>query len=282
MKRYRRTLIGGALCLLLSAGAGTAMASPDLQALDQTVRSAQAATSAARSVQHQPTNENISIRIHSPGDDGSVTQTNAAAAVAGALNTNATTQSADQGQAGGGGIQAAGQHADNDQGAEAAAEAVQKKPTNDNLAVRIHSPGDDGDVAQTNAALAKGVAANGNATDQTASQRQGDEVDGTRKGRTPKGAGTRSEHTPKHAGGRPVGVQAIGQEADSAQHADADATARQYGAVNANRPVRVGSPGGGGSVAQANASLAAALGLNDSELTQRATQTQGGGATPKP
>ena len=79
------------------------------------------ASSSATSIQHQPTNDNISVRIHSPGDDGSVTQTNAAAALAGALNTNATTQSADQRQAGGGGgIQAAGQHADNDQDAEAA------------------------------------------------------------------------------------------------------------------------------------------------------------------
>ncbi len=250
MQRFKRALIGGALCLLLSAGAGTAMASPGEQAVGQTAQSQQSATSSATSTQTNPTNENIAVRIHSPGDDGSVTQTNAAVAAAPAVNANATDQSASQQQSGGGGTQAAGQTAKSDQDADATAEATQKNPTNKNVSVRIGSPGDGGSVTQTNAAVAAAPAVNANATGQSASQQQ--------------------------SGGG--GTQAAGQTAKSDQDADATAEATQKNPTNKNVSVRIHSPGDDGDVTQTNASVALAPAINLNGTNQSATQSQGYGS----
>src|SRR5690606_8924219 len=100
MQRLKRALIGGAVCLVLSAGAGTAMASPDVQAVGQAAQSEQSATSSATSTQENPTNANTSVRVNSPGDDGPVTQANLAAATAVAANANETEQEAEQAQSG--------------------------------------------------------------------------------------------------------------------------------------------------------------------------------------
>ena len=142
-----------ALLLLLGLGAGTAAADSPTQAVDQVAGSQQTASSDANATQVAPSNRNISVRIGSGGDNGSVTQTNAAGALALAGNVNQTGQSATQAQSGAG-TQAVGQAAANKQDATANAGATQIKPSNENISVRIHSPGDDGDVEQTNAAAA--------------------------------------------------------------------------------------------------------------------------------
>jgi hypothetical protein len=205
-----------------------------------------------------------------------VTQTNAALAGAFAGNLNLTGQSATQSQAGGGGVQAIGQEAKSEQDADAEANAFQLKPSNSNTPVSIGgghekkhgcgcddgkdggyghgmSGGSAGDVTQTNLAGALGIALNLNATEQTASQTQGGGYD------------CKCGHG---------GTQAIGQSAWNDQDADADANAFQLFPSNSNAPVRIGSPGNGGSVRQTNAALAFALAANLNLLEQEATQTQ--------
>ena len=94
-----------------------------------------------------------------------------------AANKNGTYQSADQTQTGNsckcqGGLQAIGQFADNDQKAGALAATVQVKPSNENIGVRVLSPGNDGPVSQTNEATSNAEAGNLNATKQDATQAQ--------------------------------------------------------------------------------------------------------------
>jgi hypothetical protein len=225
------------------------------QAVGQSADSKQSADADADATQIKPSNSNVSVRIGSAGDGGDVTQTNAALAGALAGNLNKTDQSADQSQAGGGGVQAVGQEAASKQDAEADADATQYKPSNKNTSVRIHSPGDDGEVTQTNVAASLGIAFNANKTDQSAEQSQGAD--------SCKCSGT--------------GVQAVGQFAYNDQEADADATAKQIKPSNSNTPVRIGSPGDGGSVTQTNAALAGALAGNLNKTTQSTTQSQAGG-----
>jgi hypothetical protein len=235
-----------------SGGGGT-------QAAEQGAYSDQSADADATSAQDHPTNSNISVRIDSPGDDGKVKQSNSSGAAAKAGNENGTHQDVDQSQGGGDhccggdGVQAIGQKAVSEQSADADATSVQKDPTNNNVSVRIASEGDDGDVEQSNSSAALALAGNENATKQDADQTQG--------------------------GGRHCGcdgVQAIGQKAVSGQKADAGATSKQHGATNSNTPVRIKSKGGGGSVSQANYSAALALAGNKNGTKQTASQDQHG------
>jgi hypothetical protein len=210
----------------------------------------QTADSKADSKQVHPNNTNISVRIFSPGDNGPVTQSNTSAAGALAANTNTTCQCITQSQTGGagGGFQIAGQLAESDQSADADATSTQIHPSNENVSIRVGSPGADGPVSQSNASLALAGALNANGTHQSIDQQSGG-----------------------------PGVQAAGQKAANDQYADADADAGQYGPKNVNAPVRVLSPGGNGSVEQANAALAGALAANANETTQSIDQEQSGG-----
>ena len=106
----------------------------------------------------------------SPGDNGDVEQSNSADADALAGNGNLTGQTIDQSQGGGGGTQVAGQDNDSDQSAHAGAAAVQEKPSNTAVGIRVLSPGDDGDVEQSNSADADAKAANGNLTARTSTR----------------------------------------------------------------------------------------------------------------
>jgi len=234
------------------SGAGT-------QAAGQAAANTQDATANAGATQIKPSNENISVRIHSPGDDGDVEQTNAAAAGAAAGNANGTAQAADQSQSGGGGEQGVLQQAANKQTAKADADATQIKPSNRNISVRIGSSGDNGDVKQTNAALAGALAGNANGTDQSATQSQG--------------GGDAAKCGCGHGGD---GVQAVGQFADSKQYADADAKAKQIKPTNENTSVRIGSPGDDGDVTQTNVAGALGVALNENATQQTADQSQGG------
>ena len=225
-------------------------------------------------MQIKPTNTATSIRVLSPGDDGNVTQSNNAVALGIAANGNTTSQSTTQSQSGSGYgsdyAQIAGQEAGNYQKADADATAVQVKPTNTVTSIRVLSPGDDGDVTQSNNAVALGAALNLNDTEQTIDQQQ-------------TGSGHGSDY-----------LQVAGQGAWSGQHADVDATAIQLGAKNEYTPVRVGSPNGkdkkhgkgedrkdaktsnGGSVEQSNSVGAFGLALNLNKTHQPLKQTQTG------
>jgi hypothetical protein len=252
--RSRLLAWAAAVVLLPLVGATTAMADvvPGTQAVGQTAASQQTANADATSTQVNPTNQNISVRVLSPGDNGAVTQSNTSAATSAAANANAALQAAQQAAPAGGANQAVGQAAQNQQTANADATSTQVKPTNQNISVRVLSEGDDGDVTQSNDSSAESVAANANKTAQLAAQSAGG------------GSG----------GG---GTQAIGQAAENEQNADADATSVQDHPSNVNAPTRVLSPGNSGEVEQSNDSAAESAAVNANKTVQKAAQDQGGG-----
>jgi hypothetical protein len=224
------------------------------QVIGQSAKNDQDAAALAATKQEKPSNSNISVRVLSPGDGGSVSQSNVASSDATAVNANLTGQTANQTQAGdsckcgGGGEQIIGQSAKNDQDAAALAATKQEKPSNSNISVRVLSPGDDGDVTQTNEASSNAHSGNLNATKQEAGQLQ--------------------------AGGS--GLQAIGQSAKNDQDALALGLTVQKRASNENTPVRVLSPGDSGSVSQSNVASSDAHSGNLNLTEQSADQSQGG------
>ena len=224
-----------------------------IQATGQKADSDQKALAASSTAQKNPSNKNISVRVLSPGDGGSVTQSNTASSDATAFNLNATKQDADQKQAGDsckctGGEQAIGQFADSDQKAGALSATFQENPSNTNTSVRVLSEGNDGDVTQSNDASSSAFAGNLNLTKQDADQ--------------------------EAYGGS--GFQVIGQGAKNDQDAFALGLTFQSGASNENTPVRVGSKGYGGDVTQSNTATSNAVAANLNFLEQDADQKQGG------
>jgi hypothetical protein len=224
------------------------------QLVGQSADSDQEAKAAALTAQKGASNSNVSVRVLSPGNAGAVSQSNVASSNATAGNLNWTGQKADQEQAGGSckcgnaGTQIVGQSAENEQKAGALAGTIQENPSNSNVSVRVLSPGDDGRVSQTNEATSNASAGNLNLTKQSADQSQ--------------------------AGGS--GLQVIGQSAESSQFAGSAALTAQLGARNENAPVRVLSPGDGGSVSQANTASSDAVATNANWTDQDASQTQAG------
>jgi len=242
------------LFALLTGEAMATTPSPAVQSAGQSSSSDQSANATATSTQSSPSNVNIPVRILRPGDDGSVDQQNSSVAAAGAVNLNATGQSAAQSQGSGGAAsQTAGQDNGSGQTATSTASSTQDQPANYNIPVRILSPGNDGSVKQSNDSTAGSLAVNLNATDQQVTQ-------------DPAGAG--------------AGVQAAGQQATSSQSATSTATSTQDHPVNYNIPVRILSPGNGGSVTQSNGSTAVAIGGNANLTTQDVGQDQAVGGMP--
>jgi hypothetical protein len=218
-----------------------------IQVIGQDARSGQLALSGALTAQLGASNENAPVRVLSPGNGGSVSQSNVATSNANAGNANWTGQNAAQeqgGQAagccGGTGIQAIGQSASNLQGAAAFGVTLQgglRQPCkcqsdsqigNSNAPTRVESPGNDGDVRQANVATSNAIAANLNGTQQSADQLQP----------------TRCRCT----AGTPI--QAIGQLTDNAQLGEAIAATLQLGAQNDWKPDRKSSPGNWGGLDQ--------------------------------
>ena len=308
-----------------------------VQAADQDADNEQSASSSASSTQDNPSNSNVSVRINSGGDGGAVEQRNSSGAASAAGNANATEQDADQEQGGGGhgggGVQAADQSADNEQSADSSASSTQTDPSNSNVGVRIDSPGDDGDVSQSNESFAGSAAGNLNLTGQEVEQGYGP-VAATvaaasrplartrttssppRPRRPPTQDGATNSNIPVRIGspgdggdvsqsnesfagslagnvnltGQEVeqgygsgggngggGVQAVGQEADNEQYAASEATSTQDGATNSNIPVRIDSPGDDGDVSQSNESFAGSLAGNLNLTGQEVDQDYGGG-----
>ena len=237
-----------------------------LQEAAQEAVNLQKAEADAESVQVKPQNKNISVRVLSPGDNGSVSQENNSEAKSKAENDNDLDQDIDQTQGGGGdmsakphygggtGIQAAGQEAVNKQYADAKAKSVQVKPSNTNIAVRVLSPGDDGDVSQENNSYADSDAKNDNDTTQDIDQTQ-----------SPYSCGCSAGDL----------IQAAGQSAFSWQDADADAESKQIEPENNAFSQRLFSWGDGGGLSQSNNSWADAYSKNENELDQYLDQTQG-------
>jgi hypothetical protein len=227
------------------------------QLIGQSADSEQSATAVSATSQDNPSNKNVSVRVLSPGDDGSVSQSNEATSNATAANENQTKQEADQDPTGGsGGLQAIGQSATNDQSAFALGLTLQKGASNENNSVRVLSPGDGGDVSQSNVASSDAAAGNTNKTDQDADQSQ-------------------SGDSCKCGSG---GAQLIGQSADSEQAAAALSATIQKDPSNSNDPIRVLSKGDDGSVSQSNEASSDATAANMNETKQDADQSQAGGS----
>jgi hypothetical protein len=243
------------------------------QSAEQVAGSHQQASSNANSTQIGPSNQNISVRVLSPGDNGSVTQSNESQADSFAGNHNSTDQSVDQSQSGSGAtaLQEALQKAGSEQKADSEATSTQVKPKNQNISVRVLSPGDDGAVEQSNSSKAESKAVNGNETDQDVDQKQG--------------SGSKEHGSDEHGSDEhghdcgcddATGIQAAGQEAYNEQKADSSATSTQIKPSNQNISVRVLSPGDDGSVSQSNESAAYSKALNHNETDQDIDQSQAG------
>jgi hypothetical protein len=172
-----------------------------------------------------------------------VGQTNSAPASATAGNANTSGQLIGQS---GGGSQSADQTAVNTQVvpiALAPATSVQTLPVNLNLPVRIASPGENGDVSQSNSAPATAEATNVNASRQLITQ-SGGGGDKKKDG----GSGQTARQTAVNTQVVPIAV--------------APATSVQTLPINANLPIRVLSPGRDGSVKQSNRAPATADATN--------------------
>jgi hypothetical protein len=270
--------------LLIGAAPAAAASGLGSQSAGQDASNMQSASSSANSTQIDPSNENISVRVLSPGNDGDVKQSNNSSAESGALNANMTGQGTTQVQSGGGAaakaLQQAAQFADSNQSADSKANSTQKNPSNENISVRVLSAGDNGSVDQSNNSDAKSFAGNKNGLIQNTDQNQGG-------GTSPKvSSGSKSSgRTPTdNSKGDPCGcssggsksIQAAGQDAVNEQTAKSDATSKQIGAENQNDPLRVKSPGDNGSVDQSNNSDAKSFAGNLNKTMQDIRQSQPG------
>ena len=221
------------------------------QTAGQEAGSQQDATAAAGSLQVEPSNTNVGVRVLSPGDDGPVSQRNDSTAAAIAANLNATKQDISQ-DPHGSPSQTAGQAAGNWQGANASALSAQIHPSNTNVGTRVLSPGSGGSVSQANTSTAIGAALNANLTKQSIDQSSG--------GAQPwlGGASKDDGGAYKDDG---VAVQAAGQLALNKQDAAACATSLQVAPENTNYS-------SGDSVKQDNTSNAVGIAANLNGLGQ--------------
>ena len=130
----------------------------------------QGALAGASATQQQPSNIVNSTRVDSPGDNGAITQTNAAQGQAAAANGSATTQTgaSPSSPSGGGGDQGTQLSAATQQAAAAIASAIQQGAQNIVIQIRINSPGDNGPINQSNIASAGAGAVNASQTSQGA------------------------------------------------------------------------------------------------------------------
>jgi hypothetical protein len=226
-----------------------------IQTADQSALTGQAAGAASTAAQQSPSNTAASVRVLSPGNDGSVAQSNTAASSAAAGNSAGTTQGSTQTQAGSDGcgcdgtaVQQAQQAAGTGQKAGALSAAGQHDASNAASPTNVAGSGGGGSVAQQNTVGSSATSGNRSSTSQGASQ----------------------------AAGSGDAIQIAGQDAATLQGAFAGSAALQSGASNEASPVRVHSPGGGGSVSQSNSAASSAAAGNDAATTQRGSQVDSG------
>jgi hypothetical protein len=236
-----------------------------VQTADQDAENEQGALAASKAEQSHPENTNVSIRVLSPGHNGDVEQTNSVDSEANASNSNSAEQSVDQDQSSGSGsdskccssgtgIQTADQDAKSEQKAIAASLAKQDHPKNTNASIRVLSPGDDGDVEQTNSVDSEANASNENDADQSIDQEQSSGSSGS------------------------TGIQVADQKAKNDQDALGLSIAAQKGASNSNTPIRVGSRGDNGDVEQTNSVDSEANASNENDVEQSVDQEQSSGS----
>ena len=151
-----------------------------VQSATQSAGTGQESGAASTATQDHPSNTNVSIRVLSPGGDGSVTQANTVGSQATSGNAATTGQTATQNQGSpscgcsgsGSGIQSANQSAGTGQESGALSTATQDHPSNTNVSIRVLSPGDDGSVSQANTVGSTATSGNSASTTQNATQTQ--------------------------------------------------------------------------------------------------------------
>ena len=197
---------------------------PGVAMASQSATNDQTADSTATSTQDHPSNTNISVRIMSPGDDGSVTQTNDSSAKSAAGNKNkhdpvrrpvrrrGPDREAGRRQQAVGGL--------------LTRRSTQDHPSNVNIPVRIYSDGDNGSVKQTNDSSAKSAAGNKNETTRTRSR-----------------APARMSAPVRDACGGGCGDHGGPSVQDAEQSASSDQSARLVGDVGAGPPEQRQHPG---------------------------------------
>jgi hypothetical protein len=260
---------------------GGGASSGQSQAADQSAATSQSANTSAISTQVAPLNANIVIRNKSPGDTGSVTQTNKSEATAQAANENAVNQSAAQTQtlagdgSSSGQSQSLSQSASTAQDANATAVSTQSAPTNATISILIDGAasdpagsgalgtliqiwiplGDQQAASQGNTSSATASAENTNQVTQSATQLQSGGSDG---GSQLGGAGQ---------------SQTIVQSAPTTQTANAQATSEQ--AVASGSSSETATKENSNQTAQ----RAQQTGPGTQVIEQTATSTQPEGAT---
>jgi hypothetical protein len=234
-----------------------------IQSSTQSADTTQKAIGLSSATQVKPENSNLSVRVLSPGNGGSVSQSNEAESSATAKNTAPVTQTSSQNALGSScgcsstspAVQAIGQSSEIGQGAFAASSANQLGASNSSDPIRIGSYGNDGSLTQENEAESSASATNTAPVTQTGTQTQAPSKCGCSSG---------------------PAVQAIGQSSEIGQLAVGLSSANQIGASNESGPIRIWSSGNGGSVSQENEAESSASATNTAPTTQSATQTQAG------
>jgi hypothetical protein len=255
-----------------SGGSSCGCGSDPIQIAKQSADTEQESAALSAAFQKDPSNTASPVRVWSPGSGGDVNQSNTAASSADSSNEASTTQDASQdpkssdhcGCGGGSAIQVIGQEAETGQSSTALSGAFQffgnkhegcgcdgSSSGNTASPVRVYSPGSDGNVTQSNNALSSADSSNEASTSQDADQSVG--------------------------GSGGLAIQVIGQQAETGQESLAASLAAQFGASNDASPVRVWSPGGGGSVNQSNTAASSASSENEASTDQDADQSISGG-----
>jgi hypothetical protein len=244
-------------------GSSQAGSGSGVQSSTQNADTSQKAVGLSSATQVKPENSNLSVRVLSPGDGGSVSQSNEAESSANAQNTAPVTQTATQNGLGSScgchstspTVQAIGQSSNVDQFAKAASSATQLGATNTSDPIRIASGGADGSLTQENEAESSASATNTAPVLQSGSQVQGPSSCGCSAG---------------------PAVQALGQSSEIGQLAAGFSSAKQIGATNESGPIRIASWGNGGTVSQSNEAESSASAANNAPTTQSGSQTQAG------
>ena len=234
-----------------------------VQSSTQNADTSQESAALSSAKQDRPTNSNVSVRVLSPGDGGSVSQSNEAESSANARNSAPVTQTTTQNGTGSScgcqstspAVQAIGQSSNVEQAGLAASSANQLGASNSNYPIRIGSSGNDGSVSQKNEAESSASTTNTAPVSQTGTQTQSGTSCGCSSG--------------------PV-VQATAQSSEIGQLAGGLSSASQIGASNSSDPVRIGSPGNDGSLSQENEAESTASATNTAPVSQTGTQTQSG------
>ncbi len=252
MRKVILALVLVAVTCLTAVSVAAADPGP-IQVSGQSADTSQQAAAASSATQTNPSNTNISIRVLSPGNDGNVTQANTAGSSAAAGNASNTSAGSSQTTGGGNPIQSSTQSASTGQVATALSLASQYGASNTNVPIRVLSPGNDGNVSQTNAVGSHAAAGNAAGTSQTGTQ--------TAAGGSSCGCS---------GGGTPI--QTSDQSASTGQDAAALSHATQIDPSNTAVSVRVLSPGNDGNVSQANTVGSSALAGNLAGTTQSSRQ----------